>query len=125
MLAALLALLQHAPEQPHEAAEGAAQQAAGHAAESEPWLVEQANHIFGPIALKIQEAIMPPIYNLFGAHWTPPPADHAIPEHVVYAIILFIICVVGVLLMRGRLSVDRPSKGQQMLEILVEQIRGL
>jgi F-type H+-transporting ATPase subunit a len=125
MLAALLALLQHAPEQPNETLHGAAQEAAGHAAESEPWLVEQANHIFGPVALKVQEAVMPPIYHLFGAHWTPPPADRAIPEHVVFAIILFIICVVGVLLMRGRLSVDRPSKGQQMLEILVEQVRGL
>lgn len=125
MLAALLALLQHASEEPHEALEGAAQEAAGHAAESEPWLVEQANHIFGPIALKIEEAIMPPIYHLFGAHWTAPPADRAIPEHVVFAILLFIICVVGVLLMRGRLSVDRPSKGQQILEVIVEQVRGL
>jgi F-type H+-transporting ATPase subunit a len=94
-------------------------------AATEPWIVEEVNHIFGPFALKIQEAIMPPIYHLFGAHWTPPPAEHAIPGHVVLAIILFIICVVGVLLMRGRLSVDRPSKGQQMLEILVEQVRGL
>jgi F-type H+-transporting ATPase subunit a len=122
MLAALLALLQHASEEPHETVEGAAHKAAEH---SEPWVVEQANDIFGPIALKIQEAIMPPIYHLFGAHWTPPPADQAIPGHVVLAIILFIICVVGVLLLRGRLSVDRPSKGQQVLELIVEQVRGL
>lgn len=125
MLAALLALLQEVPEPAVEKLEGTAHEAAEHAAESEPWLVEQANHFFGPIALKIEEAIMPPLYHLFGAHWTPPPADKAIPEHVVLAIILFLICVVGVLLLRGRLSVDRPSKGQQLLEMIVEQIRGL
>ncbi|MFP5263583.1 MAG: F0F1 ATP synthase subunit A [Blastocatellia bacterium] len=125
MLAALLALLQEVPEPAVEKLEGTAHEAVEHAAESEPWLVEQANHIFGPLALKIEGAIMPPIYHLFGAHWTPPPADRAIPEHVVLAIVLFIICVVGVLLLRGRLSVDRPSKGQQLLEMIVEQIRGL
>jgi F-type H+-transporting ATPase subunit a len=36
-----------------------------------------------------------------------------------------IICTLGVLILRGKLSVDRPSKGQQLLEIVVEQIRSL
>ena len=36
-----------------------------------------------------------------------------------------IIAVAGILLLRGRRSVDKPSKGQQLLEVIVEQIRDL
>jgi len=123
MLAAIIALLQEG----HEAAAGAVEHA-GDATEhaAEPWIVEQVNHVFGPIVLSIERAVMPAIYGLFGAHWHPPaPGEMVIPEQVVWAILLFIIVVAGVLLMRGKLSVERPSKGQQMLEVLVEQIRGL
>lgn len=123
MLAPILALLQAEHEAATEAAEHAAT-AAEH--EAEPWLVEQANHLFGPIVLNIERTIMPSIYGLFGAHWREPaPGEMVIPEHIVWAVLLFVICVAGVLLMRGKLSVDRPSKGQQVLEVLVEQIRGL
>ncbi len=123
MLAAILALLQEG----HEAASATAEHAGAaeeHAAE--PWLVEQANHLFGPLVLNIERAIMPSIYGLFGAHWhEPAPGELVIPEHIVWAIVLMTICIGGGLLLRGRLSVDRPSKGQQLLEIIVEQIRGL
>src|SRR5215470_14183523 len=114
MLAALLALLQETSETQAEAAA------------EEPWLVEQVNHVFGPAVLKVEQAIMPSIYGLFGAHWhEPAPGETIIPEHVIMAIILMIVCIIGVLLLRGRLSVDRPSKGQQLLEVLVEQVNGL
>jgi F-type H+-transporting ATPase subunit a len=123
MLAAILALLQEG----HEAAAATAEHAGAakeHAAE--PWLVEQANHIFGPLVLNIERAVMPSIYGLFGAHWhEPAPGEMVIPEHIVWVVLLFIICIAGVLVLRGRLSVDRPTKGQQLLEIIVEQIRGL
>lgn len=123
MLAAIIALLQEG----HEAAAGAAEHAGGateHAAE--PWIVEQVNHILGPLVLSIERAVMPAIYGLFGAHWhAPAPGEMVIPEQVVWALLLFVLVVAGVLLMRGKLSVERPSKGQQMLEVLVEQIRGL
>lgn len=123
MLAAIIALLQEG----HEAAAGAVEHAGAateHAAE--PWLVEQANHVFGPMVLGIERVVMPAVFKLFGAHWQEPaPGELVIPEQVVWAILLFIIVVAGVLLLRGKLSVDRPSKGQQMLEVLVEQIRGL
>ncbi|HXU37216.1 MAG TPA: F0F1 ATP synthase subunit A [Blastocatellia bacterium] len=123
MLAAIIALLQEG----HEAAAGAAEHA-GEATEhaAEPWIVEQVNHVFGPMVLGIERAIMPAVFKLFGAHWHEPgPGELVIPEQVVWAILLFIIVVAGVLLLRGKLSVDRPSNGQQMLEVLVEQIRGL
>src|SRR6266705_2364573 len=119
MLAAIRALMQEG----HEAAEHA-EAAAEHA--SEPWLVEQTNHILGPMVLNIERAVMPSIYGLFGGHWHEPAAGElVIPEHIVWSVLLFIVCVAGVLVLRGRLSVDRPKKGQQILEIIVEQIRAL
>src|SRR5262245_7035400 len=123
MLAVILALLQAGHE--------AATEAAGHGAaaaehEAEPWLGEQANHLFGPLVLSVERAIMPSISGLFGAQWhEPAPGELVIPEHIVWVIILFIVAIVGVWLLKGRLSIDRPSKGQQLLEVTVEQIRGL
>jgi F-type H+-transporting ATPase subunit a len=92
---------------------------------SEPWLVEQVNHFLGPLLLAVERVILPPIYHLFGKHWHEPHPGEVIPAHVVYAIIAFAICIAGVLLMRGQLSIDRPSRRQQLLELIVEQLRGM
>jgi F-type H+-transporting ATPase subunit a len=120
MLAIILALLQHAPEGAAEHAENAAE-----TAEHEPLIVEWVNHTFGPAVLSIERAIMPQVYGLFGATWHEPAADNVIPAHVFFTLILMAIVIAGVLLLRGKLSVDRPSRGQQLLEVIVEQIRGL
>ena len=123
MLAALMALLQAERGAAGEPAESAAGGAGAH---ETPWLVEQVNHLLGPVVLNVERAIMPSIYGLFGAQWHEPAPGHLIiPGHVVWAVLLVILCTVGVLLLRGKLSVDRPSKGQQMLEVVVEQIRDL
>lgn len=121
MLAVILALLQEG----HEAAASTAEHG-GSAHGAEPWLVEQVNHLLGPLVLGIERAIMPSIYGLFGSHWhEPAPGELVIPEHIVWTLALMVIALVGVFLLRGRLSVDRPSKGQQLLEVVLEQIRGL
>ena len=120
MLAIILALFQHAPEAAAEHAEKAAE-----AAEHEPVIVEWVNHTFGPTVLSIERAIMPQIYGLFGSTWHEPAADKVIPEHVLFTLVLMAVVIAGVLILRGKLSVDRPSKGQQLLEVIVEQIRGL
>lgn len=90
-----------------------------------PFLVEQINNIFGPAVLSIQKAIMPPIYGLFGATWKEPAHGAVIPAHVVWTILLMLIAIALIFFLRGKLSVDRPSKGQQLLEIAVELIRSL
>ncbi|HWC77644.1 MAG TPA: F0F1 ATP synthase subunit A [Blastocatellia bacterium] len=117
MLAIILALLQHAPE--------AAEHVEKTAEEHEPAIVEWVNHTFGPAVLSVERAILPPIYGLFGATWHEPKPGHEIPAHVFFTLVLMVIVVAGILLLRGKLSVDRPSKGQQLLEVVVEQIRGL
>jgi F-type H+-transporting ATPase subunit a len=122
MPAPILALIQEG----HEAAAATAEHAGGAGGHETPWLVEQLNHIAGPVVLNIERAIMPSIYGLFGAQWHEPAAGELIiPTHIVWSIALMIIVIAAVFLLRGRLSVDRPSKGQQLLEIVVEQIRGL
>lgn len=127
MIAAILGLLQQGHGAPSSAGEAGAVETAKAAGGHEvAWLVEQANHIFGPAVLKIQQGVMPSIYGLFGAQWHEPQhGELIIPAHMVWVTLLFVICVAGALLLRGRLSVDRPSKGQQVLEMIVEQIRGL
>lgn len=122
MLAALLIFLQTG----HEAAAESGEHASTGGGHEVPWLVEQVNHIFGPMVLDIERAIMPSIYGLFGAHWHAPEAGElVIPAHIVWTFMLLLVCVLGVFLMRGRMSVDRPAKGQQILEVIVEQIRDL
>lgn len=128
MLAAILTLLQEGHDAAAEAAEHAEAVETGKAAAGHEvaWLVEQVNNVFGPAALKIEQAIMPSIYGLFGAHWHEPRhGELIIPAHVVWVLVLMIIATIGILLLRGKLSVDRPSKGQQLLEVVVEQIRDL
>jgi F-type H+-transporting ATPase subunit a len=49
--------------------------------------------------------------------------QHKVPSHLILVGILFILVVALVLFLRGRLSVDKPSKGQQLLEVAVLQIR--
>lgn len=48
-----------------------------------------------------------------------------IPGHLILAVLVFILALVLVLVMRGKLSVENPSRGQQLLEVFVQQIRGL
>lgn len=115
----LLTTLQHG----EEAAESAAANAGGH--EAAYRIVEWTNAALGPIALSIEKVVMPPIASLFGGHWTPPAAQEAIPAHVVFAVIGFLVCTVGLWLFRGTLSVERPSNRQQVLEVFVDTIRGL
>lgn len=95
----------------------------GHHVEVSP-IVMWVNNLLGPVALKIEEAIMPPLYGAFGKQWTPPAHGEEIPGHVIFAFIAFLVCTVGVLLFRGEVSVDNPSKRQQVLEVLVDTIRG-
>ncbi len=88
-------------------------------------IVEWVNDVLGPMALPIEKLVMPPVASLFGAQWTPPAASDAIPPQVVFASIAFLVATLGVWLFRGKLSVDRPSTRQQLLEVFVETIRGL
>ncbi len=116
----LLLMLQEGAEHATEhAAEGGGEHGAT------PAIVTMINDVVGPATVPIQKAIMSPIYGLFGAHWTPPAHGEEIPAHVIFMLIAFLVCTVGLLLFRGTLSVDRPTNRQQLLEVFVDNIRGM
>ncbi|MBX7218311.1 MAG: F0F1 ATP synthase subunit A [Blastocatellia bacterium] len=103
----LLAFIQEhggkAVEHAGKAAEHAAEagKAAEHGAEhAHPWLVEQ-------------------VYHLTGLN------DHSLPPSLIFAIISFFLCIIILRAMVGRLSVDKPSYAQQMIEIVVLQVKGM
>ncbi|HUV13930.1 MAG TPA: F0F1 ATP synthase subunit A [Acidobacteriota bacterium] len=73
------------------------------------------------ISTIFNQYIANPIASLLGFH---PPHD-VLPAHVVMVIVVSAIVVLLALLVRRKLSVDRPGVLQQILEILVEGILGL
>ena len=67
------------------------------------------NHIFAPIALSLLHVL----------HIQPKDYDTPIPEYVVMSILVLVFCTILVLILRARLSVERPSPLQQGAELLL------
>ena len=118
----------------HGAAEQGAEHAGGHGGEHIPWLVEQVNHWFGAAAFALEEKIMPPLYNLIGAHWPGEgitagqymaAGNLPIPTQIVMFLIVVFIAVVVLTILRGKLSSDAPTGKQQTFEVGVEAIRNM
>lgn len=72
--------------------------AGGHA--HQPWFAEQIYHAL---------------------HLTP----EQLPPNIIHALISALICIVGLKLLIGKPSVDKPSAGQQMVEVVVLQVRSM
>ncbi len=72
-------------------------------------LTQWFNHIFAPIALSLLHAL----------HIQPKDYDTPIPEYVVMAIVVLILCTILALILRARLSVERPGALQQTAELLL------
>ncbi len=72
-------------------------------------LTHWVNHLLGPIALEL----------LHSLHIQPADFDHPIPEYVVMSFIVLLIGTTLALLLRPRLSVDRPGGFQQAAEMLL------
>ncbi|HTB94218.1 MAG TPA: FoF1 ATP synthase subunit a [Candidatus Sulfotelmatobacter sp.] len=67
------------------------------------------NHLFAPIALWLLHAL----------HIQPKDYETPIPEYVVMAVVVLILCTVLALILRARLSVERPGAFQQTAELLL------
>jgi F-type H+-transporting ATPase subunit a len=74
---------------------GGNEHGSGGGGHEEPFVVEQLSHLLGG----------------------------KVPGHLILTVLLFLVVIVLVLVLRGKLSVDKPSKGQQLLEVVVEQLR--
>lgn len=96
----------------------------GQAAHHVPFIAEWVNHVLGPAVYRLQQAIMPKFYGLFGAEWQGNP-EMPIPTHMVMFFIAVFIATVVLRFLRGKLSVENPSHRQQFFELLISGLRTL
>ena len=72
------------------------------------------NHVFGPTALRLLHAL----------HIQPKDFERPIPEYVVMSLIVLVLCTILALILRWRLSVERPGAMQQVAELLLSNPMG-
>jgi F-type H+-transporting ATPase subunit a len=72
------------------------------------------NHVFGPTALRLLHAL----------HIQPKDFERPIPEYVVMSLIVLVLCTILALILRPRLSVERPGAMQQVAELLLTNPMG-
>jgi F-type H+-transporting ATPase subunit a len=77
-------------------------------------LTHWVNHLFGPLALRLLHAL----------HIQPADYDIPIPEFVVMSVVVLILGTILVLILRSRLSVERPGAFQQSAELLITNPMG-
>src|SRR5262249_16991541 len=73
------------------------------------WLTHLVNHYFGAYAIALLNAL----------HLQPSDAENPIPEHVVMALLVVIIGTILALIVRAKLSVEKPGATQQVAEMLI------
>ncbi len=78
------------------------------------WLTQFVNHYLGGLALALLSAL----------HIKPNHPEMPIPEHVVMALTVLVVGTVLALLLRSRLSVERPGPSQQIAEMLLTNPMG-
>jgi F-type H+-transporting ATPase subunit a len=108
---------------------GPAQEAADHT----PILVRLVNQYFGEYAYKFEMHYTYPLWKKFLAKFgsTPEAAfgvytpENAIPWYTVMFVVACILSIVVIWILRGQLSEDEPSHGQQTLEVGVLAVRSM
>lgn len=128
----MFALLQHAEETAHAAAEHAPQ-AQEQAAHHVPILVKLVNHYFGEYAYNFEMKYTYPVWKkvlaTFGttpeAAFGPYTPENAIPWYTIMFIVACILTVTLIWIFKGKLSEDEPGAGQQTLEVGVLAVRNM
>jgi F-type H+-transporting ATPase subunit a len=78
------------------------------------WLTQLVNQYLGPLALSLLAAL----------HIAPSDPKLPIPEHVVMSLVVLVVGTLFALVLRARLSVDRPGSLQQIAELLLTNPMG-
>lgn len=73
------------------------------------------NHLFGPLVLRLYHDVL---------HIQPKDFETPIPEYVVMSLLVLLIGTALVLILRSRLSVERPGASQQIAELLLTNPMG-
>ncbi len=76
-----------------------------------------------PVADFINQYLFDPIARLLG--YSLGPGHHAVPDHIVMALLISLGLLIFSLWLRGRLSVDNPSRAQHIVEVVLEALQGL
>jgi len=83
-------------------------------AEHPTWLTQFVNHLFGHYAAALLAAL----------HIQPSNPEEPIPEHVVMAVVVVILGTILALILRSRLSFEKPGAMQQVAEMLLTNPMG-
>jgi F-type H+-transporting ATPase subunit a len=78
------------------------------------WITQIVNHYLGGAALALLSAL----------HIQPEHPELPIPEHVVMALVVLVVVTILALILRSRLSVERPGSFQQVAEMLISNPMG-
>ena len=84
------------------------------------WIAEIVNRWLGPLLAPAKHALLATIYGWFGTRYVP--VEQVIPDHITFALIVFLFLCVSLPLVRRTFSVEKPGKLQQILELVVEFI---
>ncbi len=89
---------------------------------SELWFTAVLNKFLGGAVT----ALLVALSGMKGLAWIRP-ADpaHPIPNYIAMEVMVILVIVIGALILRRRLSVDRPGHFQQAMELVVEFTRGM
>ena len=88
--------------------------------EHSTWIAETVNHLLGPLIAPTKTALLTTVYGWLGKPYVP--GEQVIPEHIIFAIIVFLGCCIFFPLIRLTFSVEKPGKFQQGLELFVEAL---
>ena len=82
------------------------------------WIAEWVNSTLGPAVAVLLGAL----FGLFGYTYTP--GHMIIPEHVTFAVVVFLFCAVFFPIVGRSFCLEKPGKVQQILELVVEFLNG-
>src|SRR2546422_1435318 len=78
---------------------------------------------FTALLNKLLAGLLTPLLTTIGV-----PPDHSsqpIPNYIAMEVLVIVVILIGALLLRGRLSVEKPGKFQHLMEVVVEFVQGL
>ncbi len=80
-------------------------------------------HEQSPVAIFLNEHLFDPLARALGVRLAS--GQHAVPDHIVMILLISLCLLLFSLWLRGRLSVENPSKAQHLVEIILEALQGL
>ena len=87
--------------------------------EHELWFTALMNKLFGGAVT----ALLTALARVQGLEWLRPTdaeAAHPIPNYLAMEVLVILVIIIAALILRSRLSVDKPGKFQHLMEVVVE-----